>query len=201
MGLFDFLGRKRKELTLDQVRREEARMGIRENQTLAKLEKAEKQREEIFAKGAKVKGPSRRRQLARLYDGKAAGIKMLERELQMISKELQTLSALRMALERRKMSREGLSKLLNRVDEAQLVTYLEDDKITQEMYMEKLGSVLSSVTEDAPAIAENLGQEGREVMDVWEKMDEGEISTYEDGLKMADQAVRSKERQAELESE
>ena len=40
MGLFDFLGRKRKELTLDQVRREEARMGIRENQTLAKLEKA-----------------------------------------------------------------------------------------------------------------------------------------------------------------
>ena len=201
MGLLDFLGRKRKELTLDQVRREEARMGIRENQTLAKLEKTEKQREEIFAKGAKIKGPTRRRQLARLYHSKASGVKMLERELSTISKELQTLSALRMALERQKMSREGLSKLLHRVDEVQLVTYLEDDKITQEMYMEKLSSVLNTVSEDAPEIAESLGQEGREVMDVWDKMDEGEIESFEDGLKIADRAVRSRERHAEFEAE
>ena len=42
MGIFQFLGVKKKELTLDQVKREEIKLGIRESQTLAKLEKLEK---------------------------------------------------------------------------------------------------------------------------------------------------------------
>jgi len=202
MGLLDFLGVKKKELTLEEVKREEIRLTIRENQTLSKLEKQEKEREEIFAKGMKIKSPSRRRQLARLYEMKSSGVKGLERELAVISKELTTMSALKLALERRQMSREGLSSLLNRVDEAQLMTYLEDDKITQEMYLEKLNGVLSSVTEGATQITEQLGKEGSEVMEVWQKMDEGEIENFEDGFKMADRKVREREqREAELEPE
>lgn len=191
------LGLKRKDLTHEQVRREEIKLGIRENQTLAKLEKLEKEREEIFATGAKVRAPSRRRQLARLYDARSSGVRILERELALLSKELTTISALKMALERRESSKEGLGKLLNRVDEAQLVTYLEDDKITQEMYLDKLNSVLSTVTESAPQITQALGREGREVIDIWDKMDEGEIGSFEDGLKQADHAVREKEKRSE----
>ncbi len=202
MGLMDILGVRRKELTLDQVKREEIRLTIRENQTLSKLEKLEKEREDIFAKGMKIKAPSRRRQLARLYEMKSAGIKTLERELAVISKELTTMSALKLALERRQMSRDGLSRLLNRVDEAKLMAYLEDDKITQEMYLEKLNSVLSSVTEGASEITEQLGREGGEVMEVWQKMDEGEIEDFDEGLKLADRRVRERERrQADLEAE
>jgi hypothetical protein len=99
------------------------------------------------------------------------------------------------------MSREGVSRLLQRVDEAELMTCLEDDKVTQEMYLEKLNGVLSVVTEGASQITEQLGQEGREVMDVWQKMDEGEIENFEEGFKLADKKVREKERQAELEPE
>ena len=202
MGLLQALGVKKKEFSLEQVKREEIKLGIRENQTLGKLEKIEKEREEIFAKGMKIKAPSRRRQLARLYDMKSAGVKQLERELSIISKELTTISALKLALERQKQTREGLSRLLHKVSEAELMTYMEDDKITQEMYLEKLNSVLSTVSEDASTITQNLGKEGNEVMDVWQKMDEGEIENFDEGLKMADRAVREKvKREAELEAE
>ena len=141
MGLFDRILRRKKDLTLEDVKREEIRLGIRENQTLAKLERLEKEREEIFSKGSRIKSPSRRRQLARLYDMKTNGTKMMERELSTLSKELTTMSGLKLALERKKMSKEGASQLLQKVDEAQLMTLLEDDKITQELYQEKLASV------------------------------------------------------------
>lgn len=201
MGLFEFIGMKKKELTLDQVKREEIKLGIRETQTLAKLEKLEKEREEIFAKGMKIKSPPRRRQLARLYEMKSSGVKMMERELGMLSKEITTIAALKLALERRQSSKEGVSKILERVDEARLMTYLEDDKISQEMYLEKLNGVLSSVTDSAGQITEELGKEGSEVMDVWQKMDEGEIENFSDGLKLADRAVREKEKKADMEAE
>jgi hypothetical protein len=202
MGLLEFIGMKKKELTLDQVKREEIKLGIRESQTLAKLEKLEKEREDIFAKGLKIKSPPRRRQLARLYEMKSSGVKMMERELGVLSKEITTISALKLALERRQSTKDGVSRILERVDEARLMTYLEDDKISQEMYLEKLNSVLSTVTDGASQITEELGKEGSEVMDVWQKMDEGEIETFSDGLKLADKAVREKEkRDAEMEAE
>jgi cob(I)alamin adenosyltransferase len=202
MGLFEFIGVKKKELTLEQVKREEIKLGIRETQTLSKLEKLEKEREDIFAKGMKIKSPPRRRQLARLYEMKSSGVKMMERELSVLSKEITTISALKLALERRQSSKEGVARILERVDEAKLMTYLEDDKISQEMYLEKLNGVLSTVTEGANQITEELGKEGSEVMDVWQKMDEGEIESFSDGLKLADKAVREKEkRDADLEAE
>jgi hypothetical protein len=202
MGLMDFLGMKKKDLTLDQVKREEIKLGIRESQTLAKLEKLEKEREDIFSKGMKIKSPPRRRQLARLYEMKSTGVKTLERELSILSKEITTISALKLALERRTTGKEGVSRILERVDEARLMTYLEDDKISQEMYLEKLNGVLSTVTDGATQITEDLGKEGSEVMDVWQKMDEGEIENFADGLKLADKAVRQKEkRDSEMEAE
>ena len=202
MGLLEFLGVKRKDLTLDQVKREEIKLGIRESQTLSKLEKLEQEREDIFSKGSKIKSPPRRRQLARLYEMKSTGVKTLERELSVISKELTTISALKLALERQQMSRDGVSRLLQRVDEVKLVTALEDDKISQEMYLEKLNGVLSSVTDNATQITEDLGKEGSEVMDVWQRMDEGEIGSFEDGLKLADRKVREREKKdSQMEAE
>ncbi len=201
MAFFDFLRRKRRELSYEDVRREEIRLGIKESQTIAKLEKLEKEREDIFSKGSKIKSPSRRRQLARLYDMKSQGARMMERELAVLSKEITTIQAVKMALERQKSNREGVSKILQRVDEAELMGLLENDKVSQEMYLEKLSSVLSTVSEGPLEGLENLGKEGNEVMDVWQKMDEGEISSFEDGLKLADRKVREREGKGEMESE
>lgn len=187
-------------LTLPNVKREEIRLCVRENQTLTKLEKLEKEKEEIFSRGTKIKSPSRRRQLARLYEMKAGGVKMLERELTLISKELTTLSAVKLMLERRAMAKDGIQRLLHRLDESELAALLENDKIGTEMYVEKLNSLLSTVTEDAQTLAQEIGQEGQDVMKVWERMDEGEIQSFEDGLKMADKIVKERSRK-EMETE
>ena len=203
MGVLDWLKKTgQKGLTLEQVKREEIRLGIRESQSLGKMEKMEKEREEIFAQGSRIRSPLKRRQLARTYEMKTRQGQMMERELAMISKELTTLSALRLALERKQVGREGLSRLLMRVDEVQLMGMLEDDKISSEMYMEKLNDVLGVVTDAASDITQEVGTEGNEVMQVWQKMDEGEIESYEAGLKEARSAVNERigKREAEEES-
>ena len=192
---------RKKELSLMDVKREEIKLGIKENQAIAKLEKIEKEREDIFAKGSKLKSPSRRRQLARMYDAKSGGLKMLERELNILSKELTTISALKMALERKENAKEGIGHILNRVDEAELMMLLEDDKISQEMYAERLNEALSTITEGSAHLTEDLGKEGNDVMKVWQKMDDGEIDNFEDGLKEADRLVRKREGESGQKSE
>ena len=201
MNILNWLGVKKKDVTLVEVKREEIKLGIREKQTIAKLERIEKEKEEIFAKGAKIKSPSRRRQLARLFDLKGQGLKLLEHELSVLSKELTTLAALKLALERREKSKEGIGHILNRVDEARLMTVLEDDKISQEMYAEKLTEVMGIMDEGMKTEVESLGREGDEVMNVWQKMDDGEIEDVGEAIKLADKAVREKEKKAELEDE
>lgn len=201
MNIFESIfGRRKKELTVAEVMREEKRLEIRENQAISKLEAAEKEKEDIFSKGAKIKSPSRRRQLARQFDLKSQGMKLVERELAMLSKELTTIKALKLALERREMSKQGIGHILNRVNEAELMTMLEDDKITQEMYAEKLTEVMSTVNDSSSHLFESLGREGDEVMQVWQKLDDGEIQDVDQAIKIADKAVRDKEKKsAEIE--
>lgn len=202
MGIFDWItGSKKKGVTLDEVRREEIRLGIREKQSLAKLEKMEKEREALFQQGAKIHNPVKRRQLARMYELKSKNLTLVERDLDLMGKEMATISALKLALERNAMSKEGVSTLLQRMSETQLRTMLEDDKISQELYNEKLTDILGTVTEASREIMEEVGTEGSEVLDVWQKMDEGEIQSVEAGLSIARQKVKVKERggQSELE--
>ena len=196
MGLFDSIfGTRKKDLTLPEIKRSEMKLQIRENQTISKLERIEKEREELFAKGAKIKSPTRRRQIARQYEQRSQGLKLLESDLSMISKELTTIKALKMAFERREMAKTGIGHILERVDEAELMTYLEDDKISQEMYAEKLSEVMNTVNDATMADSvTDLGKEGGEVMNIWQKMDDGEIEDMDAAIKMADKAIREKEK-------
>ena len=195
MGLLDLIRRKKKvdTLSLDSIKREELKLTVAENQKLSQLEKLEKEKEDIFSKGLKIKSPTRRRQLARLYEARSRNVGVLERELALLSKEITTTSAIRLAVERKQMKREGVAKLLSRISEADLVKILEDDKITSEAYLEKLNTILSTITEDASSIISEIGTEGQEIMRVWEKMDEGEIDSVEDGIKEAEKAVKKTE--------
>ena len=199
MGLLDWVARKQG-LTLDGVKRESIRLDIRERQKLAKLENLEREREAIFHRGSKERSPVRRRQMARQYDLRTRGVKQIERELSMISKEITTIGAIQAALERSQVGREGASKLLMKMNESELSTMLEDDKITQEVYMDKLTDVMGVIHEAPEALVHELGNEGSEVMNIWQRMDEGEIEGFEAGMKEARAVARDKaERQLDRE--
>jgi len=154
---------------LEEIRVEEKRLEIRENQHLRQIEKYDKMREEVFHQGAKNKSPARRRIYARRFGDYSQRIGMIERELSRVVKELMTLTRVRGILERQRQvpAAQNVLQRLKEEDLMKLTTLLEDDKIA------------------------DIGNEGLEVLKTWEQMDEGELE-FGEGLKEATAAEREK---------
>lgn len=177
------------DLSLEEVRLEEKRLEIRENQHLHQIEKYDKLREEVFHQGAKTKSPARRRIYARRFSEYCQRIGMIERELTRVVKELMTLGRVRSILERRHAA--PVRNILERVSEedvARLTALLEDDKVSEEVYLQKLDALLGVVNDPAYETSE-IGTEGMEVLKTWEQMDEGELE-FGEALKEATQRER-----------
>jgi hypothetical protein len=179
------------DLSLEEIRVEEKRLEIRENQHLRKMETYDKQREEIFHQGAKTKSPARRRIYARRFGECSQRVALVERELTRVVKELMTLTRVRGILERKRQVpvRNVLEKLSD-AELGKLSVMLEDDKISGEVYLQKLDTVLGVVNDPAYDSGE-IGDEGLEVLKTWEQMDEGEIE-FGEGLKEATSREASK---------
>jgi hypothetical protein len=181
--------KKLSKLTLKEIRYEEKRLEIRENQLASSLEASEKERDEIFHQGAKTRSPSRRRIYARRFSQLSQRSLQTERELMRVGKELLTVGRLRAILERKDGPGGGVLEKLREEDMVKLASLLEDDRITEEIYLQKLDATLGVVNDPAYASTE-IGQEGLEVLKTWEQMDEGELE-FDQGLKRASESERS----------
>jgi hypothetical protein len=177
---------------LEEIRVEEKRLEIRENQHLRQIEKYDKLREEVFHQGAKNKSPARRRIYARRFGDYSQRIGMIERELSRVVKELMTLTRVRGILERQRQvpSAQNVLQRMKEEDLLKLTSLLEDDKISEEVYSQKL-DVLLGVVNDPAYEQSDIGNEGLEVLKTWEQMDEGEME-FGEGLKEATGAEREK---------
>jgi hypothetical protein len=177
---------------LEEIRVEEKRLEIRENQHLRQIEKYDKLREEVFHQGAKNKSPARRRIYARRFGDYSQRIGMIERELSRVVKELMTLTRVRGILERQRQvpSAQNVLQRMKEEDLMKLTSLLEDDKISEEVYSQKLDMLLGVVNDPAYESSE-IGNEGLEVLKTWEQMDEGELE-FGEGLKEATGAEREK---------
>lgn len=159
------------DLGLEEIRVEEKRLEIRENQHLRQIDKYDKLREEVFHQGAKNKSPARRRIYARRFGDYSQRISMIERELTRVVKELMTLTRVRGILERqRQIPVQNVLQRLKEDDLLKLSTLLEDDKISEEVYLQKLDTLLGVVNDPAYESAD-IGNEGMEVLKTWEQMD------------------------------
>jgi hypothetical protein len=192
MGFLDWFKRDRKitDYTPEELKREEGRLQIRENQTTARVEKLETERETIFRQGTEMKSPVRRRILARKYEEKKVEISRLERELSRLSKEAMTVSAIRFRLERRAAGESAILKKIGGGEIEALRDLFEDDAVDEEINGEKLVETLGAVTEATGDPLEGLGDEGRSVLDIWQRMDQGEIDGVEEGLREAQDRAR-----------
>ena len=170
---------------LEEIRVEEKRLEIRENQHLRQIEKYDKLREDVFHQGAKNKSPARRRIYARRFGDYSQRIGMIERELTRVVKELMTLTRVRGILERQRQipASQSVLQRLKEEDLLKLTTLLEDDKISEEVYLQKL-DLLLGVVNDPAYESQDIGNEGLEVLKTWEQMDEGELE-FGEGLKEA----------------
>ncbi len=191
MGIFDWFRKERglADLSLEEVRSEEMRLGIREKQSIQKIEGLDVRRKEIFGEGAKEKSPWKRRQIARRFQAAGFELKMANADFARVSKELLTLQAVRHAVERRDRDSEGKLSMMNLLRDTELVKLLEDDKITYEVYLQKLNDTLSVAEGAEVNLEQEVGKEGSELLDIWSRMDEGSIPDLEQGLKQAEERV------------
>ena len=202
MSILDIFRRKKKitDIPLEELRVEEKRLEIRENQHINKLEQLDKQREEIFNQGAKTKTPARRRIYARRFSEISKRCAMIERETSRVVKELMTLNRVRMILERdRQIPMKNILENLKEEDMVRLTSMLEDDKVSEEVYLQKLDMLLGVVTDPAYE-TQDLGQEGMDILKTWEQMDEGELE-FDAGLKQAAGGQKEKKEEEGREAE
>lgn len=194
MSLIDLFKRPKRlaDLKLEEVKREEARLSLRETQAIARMEAMEREKEEIFRKGSKLKSGIRRKQLARQFEQKKNEIGLAERELNRLGKEAVTIAAIRTAIQRKEDMKKGFLSVLNLAEEGELQRLLEDDKISYDLYMERLESIADATNDPSKDIISEVGKEGAELIDIWQKMDDGEIDSFDTGLKLAEKKAREK---------
>ena len=193
MSILEKIFKRRKTIgtmSLEELRIEEKRLEIRENQHINQIDKYDKLRENVFHQGAKTKSPARRRVYARQFNDYSMRVGMMEKELSRVVKELMTMNRLRGIVERqRTVGGKNILENLSDEDLGKIMGLLENDKVTEEMYVQKLDMMLGVVTDPAYE-SSDIGSEGQEVLKTWEQMDEGELD-FDEGLKEASE--KSKE--------
>jgi len=105
-----------------------------------------------------------------------------------------------MTVSRLRMIKENQStgKALGRLnvtdkDVAKITGWIEDDSVTQDMYVERLDSILETGAQsDKDALASaGLTSAGQELLDIWNQMDRGSMKEDE-AFQEADKAVRQR---------
>lgn len=196
MALIDKLFGKTKtlsELSRQELRREEILLTKQRDRLFKKIETISTDKQRIFKQGATQKSPELRKALAQDFELKTQEQLMAARELNLRSKELLTVSRLRMVKENTERGR-ALGRLnVTDKDVAQITSWIEDDAVTQDMYVERLDTILDlGAQSDKDALASaGLSGAGQELMNIWNDLDRGAVKET-DAFDQADQAVRKR---------
>jgi hypothetical protein len=203
MALIDKLFNRKKtlsELDRQELRKEEILLGKQRDRLFKKIEKISQDKQRIFKQGSEQKSPELRKALAQDFELQTQEQLMAARELNLRSKELMTVSRLRMVRENKDGGR-ALGRLnVTDKDVARISQWIEDDSVTQDMYQERLDTLLEiGAQSDKDAVAQaGLTGAGQELMQLWDQLDRGSIK-QEEAFDEADKAVRR--RNAPLEGE
>lgn len=194
MAIIDkILGRNRtlSDLSAIELRKEEILITKQRDKLFKKIEDLAAMKQKIFTTGATQKSPELRKALAQDFELKTQEQVMSARELNLRSKELMTVSRLRLIKEHNEKGRAMGRLRLTDKDVARISGWIEDDQVSQDLYHERLDSILSLGAEaDADDLARaGLTQAGQELMSIWDQLDNGRVK-QEEAFDRADAAVR-----------
>ena len=188
MGFMDWFKHGSKgllDLSDDELRKEERFLQKDKDKLSQQLARLAAERERLFQRGAQTKDENVRKAIALEYELKAQELGYRGREMLMKSKEILTLSRIRSI---RRAGRAGAGGLLARLtegDHVKLQRLVADAEVNEELYSERLDELLTS-TEREGGLEMSLGSEGKKVLDLWQRMDDGEIKNVEDAMRLAD---------------
>jgi len=196
MSLIDKIFGKSKtlsNLSKQELRKEEILLTKQRDRLFKRIEQITVDKQKIFQQGATQKSPELRKALAQDFELKTQEQLMSARELNLRSKELLTVSRMRMVKENQSHGK-ALGRLnVTDKDVAKITQWIEDDAVSQDMYRERLDSILEVGTQsDKDALASaGLSGAGQELMDIWNQMDRGKMK-QDQGFDEADKAVRQR---------
>jgi hypothetical protein len=196
MALIDklFGGKKTlSELSRHELRKEEIIISKQRDRLFKKMETIGVEKQKIFQQGATQKSPELRKSLALNFEMKTQEQLMVARELNLRTKELMTVSRLRMIRENNESGRAMGRLNVTDKDVAKISGWIEDDTVGQEMYRERLDTILQLGAESDKDALESTGltQAGQELMSIWDQMDRGSMK-QEEAYEEADRVVRKR---------
>jgi hypothetical protein len=150
------------DLSVDDLRREEHRLRIREDQLVSRLQQLLTDREDAFRHGAENRSLALRRILARRFAAATAEQVTVERDLLRLGKDLGTVRSL-LALHDSSKKVKGVGDQV-----AELQVAFEDDRVGEKDYRDALGKALSLSPPEFDPVAE--------VFRVWRALDKGEYA-------------------------
>lgn len=198
MGLFDWLTNRAKplsQMTRSELRRQELLLQKERDRLLTRVTDLAKRKQEIFERGAREKTPEVRKALAGQFELHTTEQLLLARQLNIRTKECLTVGRLRMLRESAERAAAAGSTLglIGEKDLMALEKLIENDAVTSEMYQQRLDDMLAVGGEPA----QELTAAGRQVLDIWEKVDTGLIKDAEEAFDEADRRVRELHKAAE----
>ncbi|MFH1746759.1 MAG: hypothetical protein ABIG44_06905 [Planctomycetota bacterium] len=201
MDFFTWLTTKRKSLatmSMTELRAQEMLRESERNRMQAKMTKLARDKQKIVDRGAKEKTPEMRRTYAQQYDLLHTEQMMVARHLNIRSKELLTVARLRMLREnstRAKTAAGGLVPI-READIAVIERLIENDRVSAEIYQERLDEILAAGQEADEATAA-VSPAAEELLKVWNDMDAGLIRSADEAFDEAEKRVREREKAAD----
>jgi Asp-tRNA(Asn)/Glu-tRNA(Gln) amidotransferase B subunit len=197
MALLDKIFGKNKtlsELSKAELRKEEILIGKQRDRLFKRIEEIAAAKQKIFQQGATQKSPELRKALAQQFELKGMEQVMVARELNLRSKELMTVSRVRLLQESRASGATNGRLNVTEKDMARITSWIEDDAVSQDMYLERLDQILDTGAQaDKDALAQaGLTSAGNELMHLWDQMDRGHLKE-EEAFEEADRAIRRKQ--------
>lgn len=203
MNFIEWLTTRRKTLgTMDaaELRAQEMLLTSERDRIMARVQKLAKEKQAIIDKGAKEKTPEMRRTFAQQYDLLHTEQMMLSKHLNVRSKEALTVSRLRLLRETAQRAGAGLGGigkgLIRDGDLALIERLIENDKITTEMYQERLDAILQ-IGAEADQEAAGLSPASAELLRIWGDMDAGLIKDTHEAFDEAERRVRERQKASE----
>ncbi|MCG3136509.1 MAG: hypothetical protein HJJLKODD_00343 [Phycisphaerae bacterium] len=181
-----------------ELRRQELLLEKDRNQMLKKVQKLAGDKQVLFQKGAGEKTPEIRRALAQEFELKTTEQLMLARQLNIRTKEMITVSRLRMLRENQERARNAGSHLglISEKDMLTISKLIENDAISAELYQERLDQLMS-LGREVDEGAAGISKAGQEVLNIWDKMDNGVLTDAHEAFDEADRRVREKHKTPE----
>ncbi|MGD0461454.1 MAG: hypothetical protein ABSB74_03095 [Tepidisphaeraceae bacterium] len=196
MALIDkIFGHKKtlSQLSRQELRKEEILLTKQRDRLFNRIEQIGTDKQKIFQQGATQKSPELRKSLAQQFEMKTQEQLMAARELTLRSKELMTVSRLRMVKENNETGKATGRLNLTDKDVAKISQWIEDDAVSQDVYRDRLDTLLDLGGQADRDSLESAGltSAGQELMNIWNDMDKGAVKP-EQAFDAADKAVKKR---------